>query len=372
MQPVAPPSGEVYYGDRYWNELPAVQRYLNEAATGDAGVQWWQHLPGWHGGPFSRALAINCGIGWVERMLVDHGVILNAVGVDVTPDLLARAREAAAAHPIDYVEADINAWDFQLEQPVDLVVNHAAAHHIAFIDRTFRHLARLLGPDGVFVSYDYIGAHRNCYPVAHWQAMHEANEALAPEFRQRLRHPHVATMLVTDPSEAVHSELIMTTMRRYFDIRYERYLGGAVAYELLNRNQPFHDPDVDSAAALAQVIEADRAYRDLDPERNSLFAYVVATPKADLPSQDQLDAWTAEEEAREAAAVAAGGRYYTPSVVEAVYDQLYDAEDRIAALTARAEAAENAPPPPIRSIVKARARAALGRAQRELRARRSR
>ena len=38
----------------------------------------------------------------------------------------------------------------------DLVVNHAAAHHIAAIDRVFREICRILPEDGWFVSFDYV------------------------------------------------------------------------------------------------------------------------------------------------------------------------------------------------------------------------
>ena len=49
------------------------------------------------------------------------------------------------------------------------MVNDAAAHHIAMIDRVFREICGLLLPDGCFVSFDYVGLHRNqCWSVA-WE-----------------------------------------------------------------------------------------------------------------------------------------------------------------------------------------------------------
>jgi SAM-dependent methyltransferase len=327
---LTPPSGDVYYGDRYWNELELVQRYMNHHSTGDPDVRWWQHLAAWRGRPFRKALAINCGNGWVERDLITYGVAESAIGIDITQSFLDEAAGAAAAAglPIEYRNVDINSFDFDIEG-VDLVINHAAAHHIAHIDRAFRQLARMIDDDGVFVSYDYVGPHRNLYPSEHWVAMHAANEQLAPEFRQRLRHAHLPTMLHMDPTEAIHSELIMPTMRRYFDLTHEAYLGGAVAYEILSRNPAFHSPDRDVSAETMAVLDADAAYRALSPEANSLFTYTIATPNRIDHDPEQLARWTAEEVAREARAVQPGSRYYPPSFVETLFNEIYELEEQL-------------------------------------------
>lgn len=326
MQGPTPVSSDVYYSGMYWNNRAEVLAYMNERATGSPSVQWWQHLLAWRGRPFKRALAINCGNGWVERDLITFGVMESAVGIDFSADLLATARAAAAEQdlPIDYIEVDINTYDFDLEG-VDLVINFAAAHHIASIDRVFRHLARLLGPDGVFVSYDYVGPHRNLYPTNQWEAIWQANQALPADFRRDLHYAHVPTMLASDPTEAIHSELIVSTMKRYFDLPVEQYLGGGVAYELLSFNPAFHDPERDSSTLVEQVLAADEAYRAVDPAANSLFAYLLAVPHAG-PDAAQLHEWTAAEDAREAAARDQGGRYYPPTMVEDLYRRIYELE----------------------------------------------
>jgi SAM-dependent methyltransferase len=348
---VTPPSSDVYYGDRYWNELPLVQNYMNTHATGRPDVRWWQHLGAWRGRPFRRALSLNCGNGWVERDLVSYGIAETAIGIDVSDTFLEQADAAARSHglPIDYRKVDINTFDFDLDG-VDLVVNHAAAHHIAFIDRAFRQLAAMLGDGGVFVSYDYVGPHRNLYPVANWVAMHETNERLDPQFRQHLRHSHVPTMIALDPTEAIHSELIMPTMRRYFDLPHEAYLGGGVAYEILSRNAAFHDPERDVTAETLAVLDADAAFRAVDPTTNSLFAYVIATPHRHEHDPAQLASWTAEEAARESLAAHGAARYYPPSLIESLYNEIYDLEEQLR--LAREQAA--APPPSISDRVRRR------------------
>ena len=83
-------------------------------------------------------------------------------------------------------------------------MNHAAGHHISHIDRVFRALAARLRPDGVFVSWDYVGPHRNQYPGDMWEAAHRVNVTLPAELRSPMHYPLLEEMLTGDPTEAVH------------------------------------------------------------------------------------------------------------------------------------------------------------------------
>ena len=363
----------VYYGSGYWNEIPAVYHELNRRATGDPDMGWMQHLRQYHGRPFSRLLSLNCGNGWVERGLLAHGVAERGVGTDYAEDLLvtARAEAAAAGADLEYVQADINTFAFDLEG-IDLVVNHAACHHIAEIDRVMRAICRLLPEDGVFVSWDYVGPHRNQYPLAQWQAVFDANQSLPPALRKDLRYPHLRSMLAGDPTEAIHSELILPVMRRYFDLEHVRYLGGGIAYELFNFNPPFHAvPRPDDE--IARIMALDLAYLGDDPEANTLFAYVIARPrKAALADTKQLARWTAEELQRESAARAADGRYHPTGLLEHLYDRQYSLETAVA--TGRPPAIDGQSPSLLRfwgARWRRRLKSGARRARQAVRARRS-
>jgi SAM-dependent methyltransferase len=308
-----PPSSAPYYRDRYWNELDAVNQHLQRRGTGEPLLDWIGHLAAWHGRPFAKALVLNCGNGWVERSMIDRGVVAEAVGIDIADDLLAEATRAAGDRPLRYYRVDVNAATFP-EGGYDLVVNHAAAHHISHIDRVMRALAALLGPDGVFVSWDYVGPHRNQYPGDMWEAAHHVNLTLPPELRSPMHYPLLDVMLVGDPTEAVHSELVLDVMQRYFTAEHHVALGGGIAYLLLTHNPAVLDrPWAETASAVLQILDHDAAYTDAAPER-TLFAYVIARPGRP-PDGEVLAGWAAEEQGREERAVAAGGRYYPPTAV---------------------------------------------------------
>lgn len=303
----------VYYSTGYWNDLPQVAANLERRVSGTPGVPWYEHLRRQTGvQTFRKALILNCGNGWVERELLSAGLIAEAVGIDISADLLERARKEAdaAALPIRYYERDINTADLP-EDGYDLVVNYAAAHHIAYIDKVFRRICEVLPDDGVFVSSDYVGPHRNQYDYDAWTAAHELNRSLPAAYRQDLRYPHLPTMLADDPTEAIHAELILDTTRRYFDIAELRPMGGALAYLLLTFNAGIHErPGAERDEVVSRVVAADDAYTDAHPD-STLFAFFWGRPrKAVLADAPALAGWTAAEEAREAAAARNGGEYY--------------------------------------------------------------
>ena len=318
---VVPPSSDTYYRDRYWNEAPGVDMYLQRRATGDPFMDWITHVRSWHGRPFRKALVLNCGNGWVEQMLVDRGVVAEAVGIDIGADLLAEAERAAAGRPIRYYRLDVNTGALP-EDGYDLVVNHAAGHHIAYVDRVFRAVADILTDDGVLVSWDYVGPHRNQYPGDIWEAAHRVNMLLPTELQSPMNYPWLPVMLQEDPTEAIHSELVLAVMRRYFSLDYERALGGAIAYVLLTPNPAFLDAPPEVTAPWAELILAeDATFTDADPSR-SLFVYAIARPcKSVLADTTQLAAWAAEEDERERRGAESGGRYYPPTAIAETLDR---------------------------------------------------
>ncbi|MEA2167374.1 MAG: hypothetical protein QOF76_674 [Solirubrobacteraceae bacterium] len=328
----------IYYQGTYWNDYPGGLAGLQERTSGDPAKSWSRHFKDRvDGRVFDRALMLNCGNGWVERDLFAEGTIRTAVGVDSAQDLLDEAAAAARAAGLDcaYHRLDTNTAAFP-EGPYDLVVNFAAAHHVTRVDRVFRAIAERLDDDGWFVAFDYVGPHRNQYPWAVWERVHAINDTLPEDLRADLEYPHLPTMLATDPTEAVHAELLLDTLPRYFAVRELRRIGGALAYPIMTHNRRL------AAAAperrnpwIERIMAADAEYLAAHPE-STLFAYWDAQPLrgADAPGPAQLEAWAREEDEREAAAAANGGLYGRPGLLgrmEAERDELRRARDDLRA-----------------------------------------
>jgi SAM-dependent methyltransferase len=96
--------------------------------------------------PRGRALDAACGTGRHTRHLTDLGH--DVIGVDVTPEMLARA--TAAAPSADFLDADLRALPVP-DRTFDLVVCGLALAHVAKLGEAVSELARVLASGGRLV-----------------------------------------------------------------------------------------------------------------------------------------------------------------------------------------------------------------------------
>jgi SAM-dependent methyltransferase len=314
-------ASEVYYTGVYWNNLDCTNRIINRRISGDESVNWWRHFANHTGKVFERALILNCGNGWVEREMFDGGLFKEAVGIDHSGPLLSEAEAAAEGRPLRYTRMNVNTEALPTGR-FDLVVNHAASHHVNRLDHLFRSICTLLPEEGWFISLDYVGPHRNQYAPDAWNEAWRLNQRLPEHLRQSMEYPLLPLFIEVDPTEAVHSELIVETLYRYFYVDEFVPLGGALAYPVLTHNKALFSEAVGSAERERWgqvVLERDADYLAEHPDSN-LFAYFTAQPNKDvLLDRDALAAWEAAEDLREAEAVENGGRYYEASMLSEVY-----------------------------------------------------
>lgn len=312
---------QYYTNTIYWNNFERINAHLNQLATGDSSKNWMTHLAGHP--PARKMLSINCGNGWVERKLHALGFVQSVIGGDISQPLLNEARREAAASGLtaEYRVMDANTASLA-GLGFDSVLNHAALHHVAYIDRLLREICTHLPEDGLLINYDYVGPHRNQYPRESWSRMIELYDEMPPNLRGTLDYPHMKTMLATDPTEAIHSELIVETLQRYFDVIVERPLGGGIAYQLLWNNKNLHAAREthEGRRWIERIIEADEQYTE-GKVQNSLFAFLLCRAKKSVLSDTaQLAEWTRIEDEREHEARLNNGRYYKRSALEIIYD----------------------------------------------------
>lgn len=284
-QLTTPLSSDVYYKGIYWNSYEQVIEMINEKISGRKDTNWIRFFKEKYAQEkFQRALFLNCGNGWVERELYENGIFVLGFGIDFSDSLLEIARiEAKKINmPVNYISLDINSASLP-EGKFDLIVNHAACHHIAYINKVMHMLSEIITNEGIFVNFDYVGPHRNQYPFSQWLRVWKLNQKLPSAIQNNLilGYPHIHTMIATDPSEAIHSELILETTDRYFNFLEHKQLGGGLAYPLLTHNKNFWNAD-DSVKEkwVNFILEKDRKYTIKSGV--SLFDFFVCQRKKNL------------------------------------------------------------------------------------------
>jgi len=302
MQTCTPPDSTVYYNSTYWNDLPPVIEHISEICTGDRS-KWW--VPGFkerycERGPFEHGLFLACGNGWVEREFVDWDIVRRATAFDYSTELLGFAERERGSREIDYFQADANTIDFEPDS-FDLIVNVGALHHVQYLDRLCRILCKALKPGGVLVGYDYVGPSRNQYSRRHWRLIRRTNDTL-PSFLRKdtLTYPHLPTMVATDPTEAIHAELELAVLGRYFSTVEHHDLGGGLAYEVLSHNGKLASvPAPELTPTLEKLLELDRAVT-ASGTIPTLFSYYVLRAEKQALGAAELDRFRRQENRREA------------------------------------------------------------------------
>lgn len=311
MKTVINLNSDVYYKGIYWNDFQKIQEYMCENFTGDKSKYWIEDFKERYAvKPFEHALFINCGDGRFERQFIDENIAKKVTAFDISPDLISQAKKERGRRNITYLIVDANKVKFGEDQ-FDLVVNIAALHHVQYINRLCYILARAIKPGGYLVNFDYIGPHRNQYPFIQWLLAKSVNGKLSADVRQTpMLYPHLPTMLDTDPTEAIHSDLIIRTILRYFTIKERHDTGGGIAYLLLTHNAKLNRvSQIKLNRMIKKVLKYDQRYTraKLVP---TLFSYFIASPnKKLLIIKKRINSYQRIENTREKAAFYRRGVY---------------------------------------------------------------
>jgi SAM-dependent methyltransferase len=321
MSSTVPSDSSVYYSGKYWNDYEVVVEYINNRATGNPQVDWIEFCI--EAGYTGRALILNCGNGWVERDLIDRGMVTSCLALDYSESLILEAQEKSGNRDIVYFSQDINSFDFPISE-FDLIINYAALHHTAYLNRTLDGCRKALKDGGVLISFDYIGPHRNQYDFQTWEKIQKVNNELPQSAKSELIYPHLPTMLVSDPTEAVHSELFLDLLARHFENVVEKPLGGSIAYPILT-----HNPKIASLSSFEQKLIIENILlidsNESNTIDNSLFGFFISKPKVSNLAQSIL--WSelqAIENLRESRAKQKSGIYYEKSLVQTMTEEISD------------------------------------------------
>jgi SAM-dependent methyltransferase len=341
IQTAVPDNSQLYYHGQYWNDFPLVLEYMCENFTGNKNKWWVQDFKErFCQTPFECGLVLNCGNGWVERELIDLGIVKQIVAFDYLLDLLRIAEKERGERPISYFQADANKIDFE-ENQFDLIVNVASLHHVQYINRLCHVMCKAITEDGILVNYDYIGPHRNQYPFKQWYYINQVNRSLPDSIKKSpIIKPHLPTMMYDDPTEAIHSELIVDSVARYFEIFERHDTGGGIAYELLTNNPKLKNvPAEELDTHIRKILELDKEYTNLK-RVPPLFSYFLAKPrKSVLSNKTNLNDYQTVEDLREEKARKRHGVYsnrqYLMLVAHFIWSKLRSIRNRLRILITR-------------------------------------
>ena len=270
--------------DELWQNHPAVRAWINRRVTGDPGkwpIEWLPRVVP-DRLPFRRAVSIGCGLGNLERSLVELGVAVRVTGVDASVEAVGQARSAASAaglaDRISYVAAD--AWNFLAgARGLDAVLFHSSLHHFDRLPDFLGLVRAALSPRGILYLDEYVGPARGEWTWRHllrWNRLYRSLPAAVRRTRV-IRRP----INREDPTEAIESSGILPAVERHFRVLARRDYGGnllAPIYPSLRRPDQAEGP---SRAAFDAAVESllAREERMLAGDPGSSFHAVVVAER---------------------------------------------------------------------------------------------
>ena len=128
----------------------AGYRQLRRSVDGLDGAPEWpalqSMLPDMAG---KRVVDLGCGFGWFCRWAREAGAA-SVLGLDMSANMLARARETTADSAITYRQADLETVELPAAA-FDLAYSSLTLHYLKRLDALFATIQRTLVPGGCFV-----------------------------------------------------------------------------------------------------------------------------------------------------------------------------------------------------------------------------
>jgi SAM-dependent methyltransferase len=270
--------------DGVWLNHPLARAHANQRVTGRPDL--WPiaslraTLPDRL--PLRRTASIGCGVGNLERSLVELDFVQTVIGVDYSQNALDVASERATAagfgDQVSYRCAE--ARDFLTEErEFDAIFFHSSLHHFTGLDALLGQVREALRPDGILYLDEYVGPSRNEWS---WRDLLRWNRIYwtlpLPARRTRVIR---APINRDDPSEAIESSGILSAVEAHFEIALRRDYGGNILAPIYPSLRRPDQPGGPTETAFDDVVRRLMALDDVaSASGNSFHTVIIARPRS--------------------------------------------------------------------------------------------
>ncbi len=276
-----------------WLEHPVARGLINSRISGDPQIDtstYWRRS--FLQQPAALALSLGSGFGSFERDAIRNDLATRIDAFDVSDAAVAQARsyaeQAGMQDRVAYSVADVNALDLA-PMHYEAVFGISSIHHVFDLETIFRNCRKTLKPGGLLFLDEYIGPSRFQLVAANVELINKLLRALPERYRRNAfenddatntyANPSIEWFENNDPSEAVRSAEIMSTLQYYFDVVDYRPYGGAILHMLLSGTAGNYDPENEADVALLRSFAIFEESLENAAMLNSHFAAIVARPK---------------------------------------------------------------------------------------------
>lgn len=257
-----------------WWHIPAVTKRWNEMISGDAQVNFKQHLVEKHLKNRKDLSLISFGSGDCshELELAQYDCFSNVTCVDIASNRLDTARSNVNdTHKAQLHFINESIYELQLDTTYDIVFFNASLHHFKNIPQLIKDfILPLLKTDGLLVINEYVGADRLQFPKHQIKAINEALQLIPKRYRKRYKRnafknnfygSGLLRMIMADPSECVDSSSILPAIHNNFKTLEEKSYGGNILMNALKDiSYHFEEINLEKQEILTELFAFEDAY----------------------------------------------------------------------------------------------------------------
>ena len=203
------------------------------------------------------AASLGCGSGEHEISWARQGAFARIDGFDISPKRIETARDNARQADLDSILQFRCEDVFRSRLPAqhyDVFILESALHHFSPLRDVMELIKSSLKPGGLIFVYDFVGPNRFQWLPRQLQVVNALLDLLPERYKQRTDgrlferrfKPSLLRMYLADPSEAIDSANILSTLDEHFTTLELKNAGGAILYHLFPRlihNFPHEDQE---------------------------------------------------------------------------------------------------------------------------------
>ena len=223
-----------------WWMIPEMSQRFNKLMTGDENTNYYSYVAKKYLSQKEglAGLSLGCGSGHRELKWAALSDFETIEAYDLSANRIkhaqAQAKEKGFGDVLDYRVGDIHTLGLK-ENHYDVVFIEQSLHHFSPLDEVVENVKKWLKPGGIFVVNEYVGPTRFQWTKRQIELVNHVRGLLPEKYRRHIIDgspnkkvitPSRFSMILKDPSEAIESDGIMSTLKDKFDIaEYNPYYG---------------------------------------------------------------------------------------------------------------------------------------------------
>jgi len=258
----------------YWI-IPRLRQRWNKIISGKEDITYEQYVYNSYlkNKKNLRLLSLGSGVCSHEIVFAQFPNFAKVKCVDFSDKLLIQAKQKANSfglHNMEFEVTDVNQIKLR-EDYFDVILFHASLHHFKSIETLIKKTKNCLKDDGILIINEYVGPNRICISKSQRAEInriltHEIPKSHKTRYKTNWLKKHVSgpgwlRMVLTDPSEAIESEMILPEIHKNFKVKEEKALGGNICM-LLFKDIAHHfcGDDITTNKLLDKVFEYEDSY----------------------------------------------------------------------------------------------------------------